>query len=98
TALDELIARDLVRPAQIPRRFHFRHPLVRSAIYAASSMSSRLAAHARCAETLAKRGAPATSRAHHVEQSAHHGDRDAIAVLVEAAEANARRLPSSAAR
>ena len=98
TALDELIARDLVRPAQIPRRFHFRHPLVRNAIYGASSMSSRLAAHARCAETLGKRGAPATSRAHHVEQSAHHGDRDAIAVLVEAAEANARRLPSSAAR
>jgi tetratricopeptide (TPR) repeat protein len=97
-AIDELIARDLVRPAQVPRRFHFRHPLVRSAVYQSAATSTRLAAHAHCAEALAKRGASATSRAHHVEQSAHHGDRASVTVLVEAAEASAQRLPSSAAR
>jgi DNA-binding CsgD family transcriptional regulator/tetratricopeptide (TPR) repeat protein len=97
-SLDELLARDLVRPSQTPRRFHFRHPLVRSAVYDGSSMSTRLGAHARCAEALAARGAPATARAHHVEQSAHMGDQAAVAVLVEAAAANASRLPSSAAR
>jgi DNA-binding NarL/FixJ family response regulator len=96
--LDELIARDLLRPAPVPRRFQFRHPLVRSAIYGASSMSTRLAAHSQCAVALAKRGAPATARARHVEQSARHGDYDAILVLMEAAQANAQRLPSSAAR
>ena len=33
TALDGLLALDLVRPTAVPRRFAFRHPLVRSAVY-----------------------------------------------------------------
>ena len=35
-ALDELLRRDLVRPTDVPRRFRFRHPLVRRAVYDAS--------------------------------------------------------------
>ena len=42
-ALDELVASDLVRPTDVPRRFQFRHPLVRGAIYDAVPLGSRLA-------------------------------------------------------
>jgi DNA-binding NarL/FixJ family response regulator len=97
-ALDELIDRDLVRSAEVPRRFHFRHPLVRRAVYEASAPGWRIAAHTRCADALAARGAPAATRAHHVEHSAHHGDVAAVAVLREAGEAAANRAPVSAAR
>jgi predicted ATPase len=31
--LDELLAADLVRPTALPRRFEFRHPLIRHAVY-----------------------------------------------------------------
>ena len=96
-ALDELVARDLVRPGDVPRRFHFRHPLVRGAIYASCSPGVRLTAHERSASALAARGAPATARAHHVEQSARHGDLEAVAVLREAGTAASGRAPSSAA-
>jgi ATP/maltotriose-dependent transcriptional regulator MalT len=97
-ALDELVARELLRPADVPRRFRFRHPLVRSAVYASCSPGARLTAHERAARALAERGAPATTRAHHVEQSARHGDIDAVAVLLEAGQSAAQRAPSSAAR
>jgi DNA-binding CsgD family transcriptional regulator/tetratricopeptide (TPR) repeat protein len=97
-ALDELIVRDLVRLGDAPRRFQFRHPLVRAAVYESSSPGGRLAAHERAAEALAARGAPPALRAHHVEQSARHGDTDAVAVLREAGKEAAQRAPSSAAR
>ena len=35
-ALDELLQLDLVRPTDVPRRFRFRHPLVRRAVYEGS--------------------------------------------------------------
>jgi DNA-binding CsgD family transcriptional regulator len=97
-ALDELVARDLVRPADVPRRFRFRHPLVRGAIYESSPVGFRLAAHERIAAALAGRGAPASARAHHVEQSARHGDATAVAVLLDAGREAADRAPASAAR
>jgi ATP/maltotriose-dependent transcriptional regulator MalT len=97
-ALDELIGNDLVRPAEVPRRFHFRHPLVRRAVYESCPPGVRLATHARSADALAARGAPAAARAHHVEHAARHGDLAAVAVLREAGEATAHRAPLSAAR
>ena len=97
-AIDELGARDLVRPGEVPRRFGFRHPLVRSAVYESTAAGVRLAAHGRAAMALAERGAPAPARAHHVAQSARHGDIEAVAVLRDAGESAARRAPASAAQ
>lgn len=97
-ALDELIGGDLVRPTRVPRRFRFRHPLVRRAVYESLPPGSRLAAHERCAQTLAARGAPAAERAHHVEQSARPGDPAAVAVLREAGDASRTNAPASAQR
>jgi len=98
TALDDLSGHDLVRPDAVPRRFHFRHPLVRRAVYQACPPGARLTAHRRSADALAARGAPAAARAHHVEHAARPGDLGAVAVLREAGQATADRAPGSAAR
>ena len=96
-ALDELLKLDLVRETEVPRRFRFRHPLIRRAVYQSTPGGWRLGAHERTAETLAARGAPATERAHHVASSARQGDAAAVATLREAGEAGALRIPASAA-
>jgi DNA-binding NarL/FixJ family response regulator/tetratricopeptide (TPR) repeat protein len=98
TALDELLARDLVRHTEVPRRFRFRHPLVRGAVYEGAPGGWRLTAHERAAAALGERGAPVGARAHHVERSARHGDMEAVAVLTEAGQAAAGRAPASAGR
>jgi ATP/maltotriose-dependent transcriptional regulator MalT len=97
-AVDELLEVDLVRSTEVPRRFRFRHPLVRRAVYEATPAGWRLGAHERCAAALAERGAAAAARAHHVERSAREGDLEAVALLREAGEAAARLAPASAAR
>jgi predicted MFS family arabinose efflux permease/tetratricopeptide (TPR) repeat protein len=97
-AVDDLLRRDLVRATEVPRRFRFRHPLVRAAVYEGAPGAWRLGAHERCAAALAARGAPVAERAHHVERSAHRGDTAAVEVLREAARAAAQRAPVSAAR
>ena len=97
-ALDELLARDLVRHTEVPRRFRFRHPLVRGAVYEAAPGGWRLTAHERAAAALAERGAPVGARAHHVERSARHGDMEAVALLTEAGQAALGRAPASAER
>lgn len=97
-SIDELLRLDLVRAADVPRRFRFRHPLVRRAVYEATPAAWRLGAHARCAEACEARGATAAARAHHVERSARQGDVGAVAVLREAGEASARLAPASAER
>ena len=57
-ALDELLSgHDLVRPDDVPRRFHFRHPLVRRAVYEACPPGARLRRARRSADALAARGA-----------------------------------------
>ena len=51
-AIDELLRLDLIRSTDVPRRFRFRHPLVRRAIYEATPGGWRLGAHQRCAQLL----------------------------------------------
>jgi len=97
-AVDELLGLDLIRATDVPRRFRFRHPLIRRAVYEATAGGWRLGAHERYAEALAARGASAAARAHHVERSARQGDLAAVALLREAGEATARLAPESAAR
>jgi predicted ATPase/DNA-binding NarL/FixJ family response regulator len=97
-AVDELLQLDLLRTTDVPRRFRFRHPLVRRAVYEATPSGWRLGAHERCAETLAAAGATASARAHHVERSAREGDVGAGALLREAGEQTAPRAPATAAR
>ena len=96
-ALDDLLERDLVRATDVPRRFRFRHPLVRRAVYESAPGGWRLAAHERCAAALEASGAPATARARHVELSARPGDAGAVAVL-RAAGQEAAGAPETAAR
>jgi ATP/maltotriose-dependent transcriptional regulator MalT len=97
-ALDELLASGLLRRTDVPRRFRFRHPLLRRAVYNATGSGWRSAAHERAARALAAHGERAAVRARHVEQFAALGDRDAIAVLREAADSSAQRAPESAVR
>ncbi|MFN8114416.1 MAG: AAA family ATPase [Solirubrobacterales bacterium] len=96
-ALDQLLARDLVRPTEVPRRFRFRHPIVRHAVYESAQPGWRIGAHERVARELADRGEPATSRAPHIERCAARGDSEAIAALSEAAAESAPRAPAAAA-
>ena len=96
-AVDSLLAVDLVRLTEHPRRFRFRHPLVRRAVYESGGGGWRLAAHARAAEALAARGATPAERAHHVERAAHAGDLDAVELLALAAEQTVLSAPATAA-
>jgi DNA-binding CsgD family transcriptional regulator len=97
-ALDELAGSDLVRSTDVPRRFQFRHPLVRSAVYEAVPEGTRLAIHSLCAELLRDGREGLAVRAHHVEQSARFGDLEAVELLRDAALASAARAPASAVR
>jgi DNA-binding CsgD family transcriptional regulator/tetratricopeptide (TPR) repeat protein len=96
-ALDELVACEVLRPGDLPRRFRFRHPLVRAAIYAACPPGTRLLCHERAAAALEAQGAPAISRAHHVAHSARHGDARAVVLLRDAGLDVSQRAPASAA-
>ncbi len=96
-SLDHLLAGDLVRTADTPRTFRFRHPIVRQAVYAYAPAGWRLGAHARVAAALAERGAAASARAGHLERSASPGDEIAIATLTEAGNDASARAPAAAA-
>jgi DNA-binding NarL/FixJ family response regulator len=95
--LDDLVQRDLVRATPVPRRFRFRHPLVRHAVYESASPSFRIVAHGRVAAALEAAGAGAGARAGHVAASACPGDRQAAALLAEAGIAAGARAPAVAA-
>ena len=97
-ALDELLACALVRQADVPRRFAFRHPVVRHAVYEATPPGWRLGAHARAAHALERQGAGPVERAYHVEHAARPGDEHAIGLLAAAAGELQSPAPAAAAR
>src|SRR4051812_42164439 len=96
-ALDELLAGALLAGTDVPRRYRFRHPLVRNAIYDTTTEGWRIAAHGRAAAALTDRGGSLPARAHHLERCARPGDAAALEVLVEAARHAAARAPATAA-
>jgi DNA-binding CsgD family transcriptional regulator/tetratricopeptide (TPR) repeat protein len=97
-SLDELLRCALVRPTATARRFAFRHPVVRHAVYMRAPPAWRLGAHARAAQALERRGAGPVQRARHVEQAARPGDEDAIELLSTAASELQSAAPRIAAR
>ena len=97
-AFDELLAVDVIRPTDAPRRFRFRHPIVRRVVYDQLPRAWRLGAHARAAAALTASRAPATEAALHIERSATAGDPNAIAMLIDAARTVAPRAPLTAGR
>ena len=96
-ALDELLAGALLAGTDVPRRYRFRHPLVRNAIYESAADGWRIAAHSRAAAALAERGGSLAARAHHLERCARPGDDEALEVLIEAGRHAAARAPATAA-
>lgn len=56
-ALDVLLESGLLQPTDVPRRFRFRHPILRRAVYDATGQAWRHEAHERAARALAARAA-----------------------------------------
>jgi DNA-binding CsgD family transcriptional regulator/Cdc6-like AAA superfamily ATPase len=96
-ALDALLKLDLIRQTDVPRRFRFRHPLVRRAVEKSTPAAWSLGAHERCAAALERQGASAAERAHHIALAGRPGDMAAVAALREAGETTAQRAPAIAA-
>jgi DNA-binding NarL/FixJ family response regulator len=81
-------------------RLHFRHDLIREAIYADLSSSVRVALHREAGQRLATSGAPALRVAEHLARAAIHdeGDAsDAIIWMIKAAREAAATAPDIAA-
>ncbi len=98
TAVDELMAADLLRADGEPGRLRFRHPLLRDVVHQSAGIGWRRAAHARAARLLTARAAPADVLAGHVARAATPGDETAIRVLLGAAAANRWQAPATAAQ
>ena len=96
-ALDVLEQHSLIAATGDPRRFAFRHPVMRTAVYETLGAGARLARHAAAARELARSGAPIAERAQHLAHAAAPGDADAAATLREAAASVRRQSPSVAA-
>lgn len=69
-ALDTLLASALLVATDVPRRYRFRHPLVRRAVHDTTAEGWRLGAHARAALALEEHGGSLAARAHHLERCA----------------------------
>ncbi|CAL9627874.1 hypothetical protein SUDANB15_05982 [Streptomyces sp. enrichment culture] len=95
-ALDELLARDLIRPDSAPARFVFRHPVVRGVVFRTTPDGWRLGAHARAIDELRSRNQPAVRIAEHVERVGGEGP-ERGAALTAAARAIELSDPDTAA-
>ncbi len=91
-----LTRRDLLRSAP-QGLLTLRHPVVRTLVHESTPFLSRVEIHRLAAQELARAGASAAERAHHVEQSLTAWDPAAVAVLEEAAARTARTAPASCA-
>ncbi|PSM42733.1 LuxR family transcriptional regulator [Streptomyces dioscori] len=91
-----LTDRDLLRP-EPGGRWTLRHPVLRAVVHENTHPVERVRMHRLAADALAAAGAPATERAHHVEQSLTGWDPQAVAVLSEAAERFASTAPAGSA-
>ncbi|MGW3263817.1 helix-turn-helix transcriptional regulator [Streptomyces sp. NPDC001056] len=92
----ELTRRDLLRMGS-DGRWTLRHPLLRALVYENTAAQRRTEIHRRAAAELARRGASAAERAHHVERSMADWDPGSAAVLSEAAAQFASTAPATAA-
>jgi len=95
-ALDEIDRIGIVNPTEIPRRFAFRHPLIRNAVYESVPAGGRLLLHEGAATALATAGAPAIEMARHIELAARPGDIESAEILVSAAEEALSQAPAIA--
>ena len=96
-ALDGLTERAIVRATATPRAFTFRHPVIRSAVYASLSPGARLAGHRAAAGEFDTAGAAAPIVARHLAHAATPGDTVASATLRTAAALVRPQAPSTAA-
>ncbi|WP_328747072.1 AAA family ATPase [Streptomyces sp. NBC_00285] len=91
-----LTRRDLLRSAP-QGLLTLRHPVVRTLVHESTPFLRRVEIHRLAARELARAGASAAERAHHVERSLTAWDPAAVAVLDEAAARTARTAPASCA-
>ncbi|MCX5336166.1 LuxR family transcriptional regulator [Streptomyces sp. NBC_00140] len=91
-----LTRRDLLRSTP-QGLLTLRHPVVRTLVHESTPFLRRVEIHRLAAQELARGGASAAERAHHVEQSLTSWDPEAVAVLDEAAARTARTAPRSCA-
>ena len=96
-ALDVIERQGLVRATGDPRRFAFRHPVVRTAVHDTLGAGARLAGHAAAARELAATDAPPAVRAQHLAHAAAPGDVEAAAALRAAAAGVRPQAPGVAA-
>ncbi|MEV7829481.1 LuxR family transcriptional regulator [Streptomyces subrutilus] len=94
--LRALAARDLVRPGP-GGSWALRHPVLRTAVHDDTDPQRRIRMHRAAARALARAGAGATVRAHHVERSLTSWEPERVAVLLEAADKAAATAPASCA-
>jgi predicted ATPase len=96
-ALDVVERHGLIGVTDDPRRFAFRHPVMRTAVHEALGAGARLAGHAAAARELARSGAPLAVQARHLVHAAAPGDAESAATLRAAAAAVRRQVPTVAA-
>lgn len=97
SVIDLLLTGGLVVHTDVPRRFRFRHPVVRRAVYESAGTGWRIGAHRRLAAALREHGASPVELAHHVAAAAEPGDTDAVDVLAAAGHALSPQAPAIAA-